>query len=613
MKSKVRGLNMAKDRAEIPLEDRWNVEALYPSWDAWEKDFDAALPSKKSPHWPELQKFKGKIATGAQTIATLLDLVMELDRRLNKLFTYAHLRHDEDVADELAKNAYQRITTSMHEYRSEISWMEPEFLALPDDQINKILQDSSLSKYKIYLEKILRLKPHTLSADKEELLAIAGKALSTAYLSFGAFNNADLKFSSILDGKGNQRELTHGKYQVYLRESDRTLRENAFKGVHSSFGNFENTLCELLNGQVQTHLFEARARNYSSCLQSALFPNQIDPQVYHALISTVRAELPSLHRYMKLRKELLGYDTLQLWDLHCSLVPNVEKKILYNEACDLVQRSVAPLGSEYQNILSQGLGSRRWVDRYENTRKRSGAYSSGCYDSMPYILMNYQGTLSDAMTLAHEAGHSMHSYYSHQNQPYHYSHYPIFLAEVASTFNEELLFRLFLENEKDPVMRSYLINQKIDDIRATFFRQTMFAEFELQIHTWAEEGKPLTPALLKEYYYHLNRDYFGPDVEANSLISIEWARIPHFYYNFYVYQYATGISAAFALVDKLDKLGDKARNDYFRFLSSGSSKFPLDILKEAGVDMCSPEPVKATIHQFDHLVSQLSESLSKRQ
>lgn len=598
---------MVKERAEIPQEDRWYVEALYPNWDAWAADYDRVLTQKNSPHWPEVLKFKGKLSMGASAISELLELLLSLDRKLSKLFTYAHLRHDEDVADEIGKNAYQKISIALHEFRQETAWVEPEFLDIPEQMIQSFLKDPKLTSYKIYLEKILRLKPHTLSADKEELLAIAGKALNTAYLSFGAFNNADLKFPSVRDSQDRERELTHGTYHLYLREADRTLREAAFKSVHSSFARFENTLCELLNGQMQTHLFETRARNYKTCLDAALFPNQIDPQVYRSLISSVRAQIGSLHRYMKLRKELLGYDTLQLWDLHCSLVSNIDKRFAYTEACQSVSEAVFPLGDEYQKILTEGLGKNRWVDRYENVRKRSGAYSSGCYDSMPYILMNYHGTLSDVMTLAHEAGHSMHSFYSHQNQPYQYSHYPIFLAEVASTFNEELLFEHFLKHSQDSRMRSYLINQKIDDIRATFFRQTMFAEFELQVHTWVEEGRPLTPNLLKEYYHKLNCEYFGPDVEIDSHIDIEWARIPHFYYNFYVYQYATGISAAFSLIERLKKEGEKARADYLQFLSSGSSRFPLDILKQAGVDMCSPEPVNATIRNFDALVDELSQ------
>jgi oligoendopeptidase F len=596
---------MVKERSEIPMEDRWNVEALYPSKEKWEEDVKKWGREGQKPHWPELLMFKGKMKEGASVIRTLLDQCFLIDRHLSKLFTYAHLKHDEDVAEDENKKAYGRALTLLHDFREETSWMEPEFLEMPEPLLQECLRSEKLKDYKVYLERIVRMKPHTLSADKEELLALADKALEAPSKAFSSFNNADLKFPPVQDSQGQEHELTHGKFLFYLRGKDRRLRESAFKMIHLSYIKYENTLCELISGLVQKHVFDMRARNYSSCLEAALFPYQIDLSVYTSLIQAVRSQLPSLHKYLALRKKLLKVDELHLYDLHVPLVADVEMSMDYLSAEKLVIEATAALGEKYQNTLADGLQKGRWVDRYENNRKRSGAYSSGCYDSMPYILMNYQGTFSDVTTLAHEAGHSMHSYFSNHNQPYHYSHYPIFVAEVASTFNEELLFRKMLEKTNDKQKKCYLINQKIDDIRSTLFRQTMFAEFELQIHSWGEQGIPFTPAMLKEAYRTLNREYFGKDVIIDEYIDIEWSRIPHFYYNFYVYQYATGISAAHALVEKVFKEGEKAKERYLKFLSSGSSEYPLDLLLHAGVDMRTSTPVEATIRHFDDLVDEL--------
>ena len=483
----------------------------------------------------------------------------------------------------------------------ETSWIEPAILTLSPEY----LKAKELESFHVYLEKIVRLKPHTLEAPMEELLAVTGKALETAYRSFSAFNNADLKFPKIANEKGQLQELTHGSYSVYLRGKDRTLRENAFKTMHQSFLSYENTLCELINGQVQAHLAGMRARGYSSCLEAALFPHQIDTKVYHALIEAVRSRLGSLHDYLALRKKVMGLDELHLYDLNVPLVSEVDLSMPYSSAEDLVIASVAPLGKQYQADLEKGLKQGRWVDRYENVAKRSGAYSSGCYDSMPYILMNYHSTFSDVKTLAHEAGHSMHSLMSNRHQPYHYAQYPIFVAEVASTFNEELLLRYLATQTSDQAKRCYLINQEIEGLRNTLFRQTMFAEFELAIHEWAEQGIPLTPALLKQTYRKLNQDYFGKEVVLDNEIEGEWARIPHFYYNFYVYQYATGISAAHALFQQVVKEGKGAQERYLKFLSSGSSRYPIDLLADAGVDMRQKKTVELAIDHFDALVEEL--------
>lgn len=599
-----------KERSETPLEDQWNLSPLFSSFKEWEKELAEICESSTSPHWPKLQKFRHRLKEGPEILKQVLDLSLSLSQKLEKLYTYAHLRHDEEITHDAHKNAYQRIFSLLHDLQKESAWIEPEILELPSEVVDKYLNSPALSEYRFHIEKIVRMRPHTLSADKEELLAMAGKAMQSPPKVFSALNNADIKLGNITDQTGKERPLTHGLYHLYLRSPDRFLRENAFKTLHEKYLDLENTMAELLYGEIQSHVFSAQARHFPSSLEAALFPKKIPQSVYRSLIDAVRAGLPCLHRYVKIRKKILHLSEIHLFDMYVPLVPKVDIMLSYKEAEEAVIESVAPLGKEYQNTLRKGLKEQAWVDRFENKNKRSGAYSSGCYDSFPYILMNYRGILRDVFTLAHEAGHSMHSYLSNQMQPYQYSRYPIFVAEVASTFNEELLMMLLLKSREKKEEKLFLINEKIEDIRATLFRQTMLAEFELKIHELVEAGSPLTPNLLKEIYFQLNRDYFGEGVTMDSEIAIEWARIPHFYYNFYVYQYATGISAALNLVEKV-LLGDaQARNNYLAFLQGGSSLFPIDLLKLAGVDMSTPAPVQAAIRKFDSLLDNLEELTS---
>ncbi len=569
---------MVKSRNEIAIEDRWNVEELYPSLETWEKEFTKADRLNGKPKWPELTALKDRLGDSPEVLKHALDFLFKMDRELSKLYTYAHLRHDEDIADDKAKVAYNRILSLIHDFQQEASWVEPQLLKLPDATITTYLKSPVLKDYHFHLDKIFRLKAHTLTPEKEELLALAGKALQTPHKAFSAINDADFKFGTVQDGQGKTRELTHGTYGLYLREHDRTLRKNAFLQVHRQYLNYENTLCELLNGEIQKHVFNARARNYNSCLDAALYPKNIDPAVYKALINAVNDNLSALHKYIQLRQRLLDASPLHLYDMYVPLTSEIDIKMTFPVAQTTVSEATAPLGREYQSLLIKGLEKQRWVDRYENKNKRSGAYSSGCYDSLPYILMNYKDQLRDVFTLAHEAGHSMHSLLTHTHQPYQYGDYPIFLAEVASTFNEELLNRLLLKRAKTKEEKIYLINQKIEDIRTTFFRQTMFAEFELWLHETAEKNIPLTPTLLKEEYRKLNAKYFGPSVTIDPEAEMEWARIPHFYYNFYVFQYATGISAAFALVERVLAGGNKEQEEYLSFLKGGSSRIPLIFL-----------------------------------
>ncbi|MCH9627960.1 MAG: Oligoendopeptidase F, plasmid [Chlamydiales bacterium] len=600
---------LLKKRSELPSEDQWNVEALYPFFENWEKDLKAICEQASPPRWPGLANFRGRLSENASVVKEVFDRSCAISRELEKLHTYAHLRHDEEMTHDTHKSAYQQIMALLFDFQQESAWIEPELLALPADVVDRYLKAPELAEYRFHIEKIVRMRPHTLSADKEELLAMAGKPMQTPPKAFSALNNADLQFGAIQDSNGQEHPLSHGLYQTYLRSPDRVLRENAFKGMHGTFQGFENTLAELLQGEIQSHVFQAKARHYPSCLEAALFPKKIPQSVYRTLIAAIRDGLPVLHRYVGLRKKVLNLPELHLYDMYAPLVREVDIKMNYQEAEEVIIESVAPLGSQYQESLKKGLKQERWVDRYENKNKRSGAYSSGCYDSFPYILMNFRGILRDTFTLAHEAGHSMHSHLSKTHQPYHYSHYPIFVAEVASTFNEELLMQLLLKQFTKKEERLFLVNEKLEDIRATLFRQAMFAEFELTIHELVEAATPLTPALLKELYYQLNIDYFGPDAVIDPEIQIEWARIPHFYYNFYVYQYATGISAAFSLLENVLSGDATAKDNYLAFLQGGCSLFPIDLLKLAGVDMTTQAPVQAAIRKFDSLLTEFESLL----
>ena len=593
-----------RERKEIEAKDCWNVEAMYKGWSEWDEDFKTLPGVKGGLKWPSLSEKKVNISN-LSSVKSFLDELMEVDLHLTKLYTYAHLRHDEDVSEEKAKQAYMVAMGMLYAFKEEVSWMEPALLQLPEETLQGFLSSEILKDYHIFLKKIIRLKPHTLSAKEEKLMALAGKALETSHRAFSSLNNADMKFPSCKDEKGEMHELTLGTYQLYMKSYDRTLRKESFINLHKTFASYENTLCDLIQGEMQQHVFCKKARGYSSCLEAALYPNQVDTSVYTALITGVRKNLSSLHDYINLRKKLLGYEELYVYDLGVPIIEGMDLSFSYEEAVEIICDSVAVLGEEYQGVLRKGLTKDRWVDLYENAKKRSGAYSSGCFGSMPYILMNYHGTFRDVMTLAHEAGHSMHSYYSTKYQKYQDYSYPIFLAEVASTFHEELVFQHFLKKADSLDKKAYLINQKIDDIRNTLFRQTMFAEFELALHEFVEQDEPLTPGLLKDQYRKLNTEYFGEGIKMDLEIDYEWSRIPHFYYNFYVYQYATGISAAHVLAKRVLAKEPLAKEQYLAFLSSGASEDPVTTLKKAGADMSTPYPVDAMLNSFKGLVEQL--------
>ena len=591
-------------RIDTKKENLWNVSDIYFSIEEWQIELDNITLKKKEPYWPEIEQYRSNLKS---SLRDAIETIFNLQRKIEKLYTYSHLRHDEDIANNKYKEAHNKSLFLYTTFNQSIAWFKPELLSLDESCYKELLNDKSMKEYRFYLEKMYRLKKHTLSPEKELLMAMSANATSGAQKAFSALNDADFKFGSIENGAGEKLPLTHASYSQCLRSEDRTLRKNAFVKLHKKYEKYENTMAELLQGQVHSHIFNSKSHHYHSSLDAALYPKNINTTVYRNLIKTVESRLSSLHKYIDLRKELLNLKEIHLYDMYAPVTKNCEIKFSYEEACQNVIDSVAPLGKEYQEKIRQGLIKNGWVDRYENDNKRSGAYSSGCHDTMPYILLNFKGSLNDVSTLAHEAGHSMHSLLSRKNQPYQYSDYVIFVAEVASTFNEDLLFHNLFNNSNDKDEKIHLINQKLENIRATLFRQTMFASFELWIHEEVERGASLTPAKLKAYYHELNQKYFGPSTTIDQEIDIEWARIPHFYYNFYVYQYATGISAALALSEKVRNGDESDQKAYLDFLKGGSSKHPLDLLKGAGVDMNSSQSINSTIDSFETLTKTLYE------
>lgn len=590
-------------RDQIDISHQWNLESIYSTPLAWQEAFTSL-------QWEAISSFKGKLGEGAETLQKAFLAIHSTQEKLDKLYTYASHRHDEDIANSSYQELFSKAFSRLSQFQQEIAWFEPELLHLPEDQLNVYLSSPLLKEYYHFLKKIIRLKTHTLSEKEESLLALSAQPLQKLHQAFSALSDADLPFPQVLDVEQKEHPLTHGSYQIYLRSNDRTLRKNAFLNYHETYSKYQNTFCQLLQGQIHRNAFLSKARHYDSCLEASLTPHQIPTKVYSSLIEAVNSRLSSLHRYVELRKKILCLDAIHPFDLSVPLIQEKEALVPYQEALELIIASVKPLGETYQQALQKGLCKEKWVDLLENKNKRSGAYSGGCYGTYPFILMNYKELPRDVMTLAHEAGHSMHSYFTRKTQPYHYGDYPIFVAEVASTFNEELLFQEWLKQTDNRSERLLLLNQKIDDIRATLFRQTQFAEFELWLHEQTEKGEPLTPSRLAATYQTLNQKYYGPSYAPEEAGAFEWARIPHFYYNFYVYQYATGISAALALAEKVTQGGEKERDAYLSFLKSGSSQDPIDLLLQAGVDMRTPVPVHQAIDLFDRLVEELALELN---
>jgi oligoendopeptidase F len=490
------------------------------------------------------------------------------------------------------------------EISGKAAWFDPEVMAIDRAVMDKFLEAPELAFYKRSLKELLRSRPHTLSEKEERILGMASDVMSAPQKTFTMLNNADMKFPEVTTENGTSVELTHGNYIKFLESSNREIRREAFEAMYDTYIKFRNTFASTLDGTIKRHVLSSKLRNYPSALNAALFSDNVPEEVYTNLIQAVNDKLPGLHDYMKLRAEVMNLESLNMYDIYNPLVPECKIEVSWEQAVEWVKEALKPLGEDYCKNLDKAF-SQRWVDVLECRGKRSGAYSSGCYDTYPYLLLNFHGTLNDVFTLAHELGHSMHSFYSNQTQEYHYADYSIFVAEVASTTNEMLLHDYLMKNNTDKNVKAYLLCHLADEIRGTIYRQTQFAEFELDIHQKAEQSIPLTPDLLSEEYFKLNSKYYGESVAADKRIEMEWARIPHFYYNFYVYKYATGMSAAIKLSENILS-GDKQKlDDYFGFLKAGDSKDVLDIMKDAGVDLSTPEPVHAAMDVFANTVKEL--------
>ena len=587
-------------RQELPQGFTWNLETIYPAEASWEVDFQSVKDQV-----PRLKSFTGTIADSPAQLLGCLELRDDVTKTMEQLLVYAHMRKDEDNSNNYYQALYDRAMTLATELSSASSFITPEILSIPAEKLDGFLaSEPRLELYRHFLDELIRQRAHFRSAEVEMLLAQSGEIARIPHESYTMLANVDMKFPTIVDESGSSVELSQSRYNQLRESPDRQVRRQAFEAIHQTFHNFRNTIAASLAGSVRSDIFYARAREYPSALEAALGPNNIPITVYHSLIESVDQNLPKLHRYMELRKRLLGLQELHHWDLYVPMVPDIQVEIPYEEAGRMVQEALAPLGPEYLSALNKALTS-RWIDVYENEGKSSGAYSGGSYTTNPFILMNYQGMLTDVFTLVHELGHSMHSYFTRTTQPYIYGDYTIFLAEVASTLNESLLTDYLLKKSTDSKLRAYLVNQYLERFRTTLFRQTMFAEFELEIHSRAERGEPLTPDDLSTIYRELNIKYYAPEVVPDEGIAAEWARIPHFYSAFYVYQYATGISAAAALAQQILHEGEPAVQRYLRFLKSGSSKYSIELLREAGVDVTSPEPVQQAMDVFDGLLDEM--------
>ncbi|MFI5358941.1 MAG: oligoendopeptidase F [Halanaerobiales bacterium] len=598
---------MAKElplRSDIDSQYKWRLEDIYATDDDWEKDFEKVREMMQ-----KLDVYRGNLVSSSENLHQGLQLIMEINEILDRLYAYSHMRSDEDTSNQKYQALNRRAQALATEIASAVSFMVPEILTLSREKVEEYLNENEgLKLYSHFLDNILREKDHYLSEEEEKILAMASDVARGPGNIFSMLNNADLVFPTIIDEEGEEVRITHGRYIDFLMSKERRVRKDAFTALYSKYGEFINTFAATLNTNVKAHIFYARARNYNSALEAALSSDNIPVSVYTNLIDTVKENLDAMHKYVSLRKEVLELDELHMYDLYVPLVKELDIKIPYSEARETILQGLKPLGEEYLRILEEGFNS-GWVDVYENKGKRSGAYSSGCYGVHPYVLMNYTDSLDNMFTLAHEMGHALHTHYSNENQPYVYADYKIFLAEVASTLNEILLLHYLLENTEDVLKKKYLINHYLEQFRGTVFRQTMFAEFEKIIHEAAEAGQPLTAEFLNETYHRLNEEYYGPDIVVDQDIDLEWARIPHFYYNFYVYKYATGFSAATALANMILEEGEPAVKKYLEFLKSGDSDYPLNILKRAGVDMSSPEPISSAIATFRDFLKRYEELL----
>jgi oligoendopeptidase F len=591
-------------RAQIPESDKWDLAHLFADVSKWQEDFKWVQQT-----YPRIKEWKGKIGASAKNLAECLEFEKELDLKLERLYHFASLQLAEDSANTEYLARVGQIQNLLTKIGEAFAFVVPEIQAIDDHTFAKFIADPALADWRIKLHKIRRLKPHVLSEPEERILALGAAALSGYDDTFSQLTDVDMKFGVLVDDTGREKPLTQSSFSSFLVKRDPALRKRAFEQFYVEFQDHQYTLASSLAYSVKADVFRARSRNYSSSLEAALFPDAVPAAVYGGLIKSVRANLAPLFRYFELRRRVLGLKELHHYDTYVPMVAEIETHISFDQAVEHVVTALRPLGKEYVDVLESGLRG-RWCDRYETKGKRSGAFSSGSYGAPPYILMNYkEDVFANAYTLAHEAGHSMHTWFSQKSQKYQDYDYPIFLAEVASTFNEELLTHHLLEQTRDPKMRAYIINRQIDDIRGTLFRQTMFAEFEKVIHEIEENGDALTLDTFKTEYRKLLAAYFAENFVLDFQLDLECLRIPHFYGAFYVYKYATGISAAVALSEKVLRGDAGAVDAYLRFLKSGGSKFPLETLKTAGVDMTTSAPIESTLRLFERRLGELEELL----
>ena len=591
-------------RAVVKLSDTWDLSTLFAADAEWEAAFQ-----KWEKQIPKLEKFKGTLGDGPETLAKCIKYHSQFDRQAERLGNYAQLKTTEDTADSEYQRMLGRFQNAASRAGQAASFFRPEILALPASKLKSYLAAKPLAPYKLMLQRIVRYKPHTLSGGEEKLLAMQSEMASATNHIFRQLTDADLKFGMIKNEKGEQVELSNATFSLFLHSPERRVRKDAFHQYYQQFEGHENSLAATLNGSVQRDVYYAKARGYDSALESALFADNVPVSVYDNLIAAVHEKLPVVYRYLDIRRRKMKLKQIHQYDTYVPILSELDVRHTWDQAVKTTIAAIEPLGSEYCGVLEAGL-SGRWCDRFPNQGKRSGAFSSGAFDGDPYILMNYQPDVLDhVFTLAHEAGHSMHSYYSARNQPYEYYDYVIFVAEVASTFNEQLLSRHMMANAKSDEQRAYLINRDIDNIRGTVIRQTMFAEFERNAHALAESGEPLTVDAFKKISRDLLDRYFGLDFTIDKELELECFRIPHFYRAFYVYKYATGLSAAIALADRVLAGGKPELDAYLSFLKGGCSKWPLDLLRDAGVDMEKPKPVQTALEHFERLVGELDELL----
>ena len=592
-------------RADIPETDKWDLTHLFADVSKWQEDF-----TWLQREYPKLEQWKGRVEESAQTLAGLLEFEKALEQTMERVYHYASLQAAEDSTNDeyLARiGQVQNLVTRISEAAA---FVVPEILAIDDERLAKFLSDPALQDWGIKLHKIRRMRPHVLSVPEERLLALSNVALSGYDDTFSQLTDVDMKFGVLVDETGREQPLSQSSFSSFLVKRNPELRKRAFHQFYAEFRDHQYTLAASLAYSVKADVFHARARHYPSALEAAVFPDDMPVAVYDGLIQSVRANLKPLFRYFDFRRRTLGLGELHHYDTYVPLVPEIQTRFTFDEALEMVLDALAPLGKEYVQVLAEGLRSRRWCDRYENKGKRSGAFSSGSYGAPPYILMNYkQDVFADVYTLAHEAGHSMHSWFAQSSQLFQDYEYPIFLAEVASTFNEELLTHHLLQTTNNPKMRAYIINREIDDLRGTLFRQTMFAEFERIIHAIEESGDALTLDLFKSEYHKLLEAYFAENFVLDPDLDLECLRIPHFYHGFYVYKYATGISAAVALSQRVLSGEPGSVEAYLKFLRSGGSKFPLETLKAAGVDMTTPAPIESTLQLFERRLGELEQLL----